>query len=179
MLLHASLPFCSVVADYIPRPGPERNSGNLNESICIAVSMNFYIGLGNYLKNKLIFLASVYHPPNIWTFQVTPFVWTPVSMTPVSCGVTQGLTPLSCITTHLRNQRLVGVIIGRNIIQLDSIEQIDAMLPRVYSVSSCFRFCVFLARSNWRKLLRIPCLYCIIYIFISVWLVMMSLSCWD
>ena len=38
----ASLPFCFVVADYIPRPGPERNSGNLNESICIALSMSFY-----------------------------------------------------------------------------------------------------------------------------------------
>ena len=23
---------------------------------------------GNHLKNKLIFLASLYHPPNIWTF---------------------------------------------------------------------------------------------------------------
>ena len=64
----ASLPFYSVVADYldyIPRPGPEQNSENLNESICIAMSMNFYMGLGNYLKNKLFFLASVYHPPNI------------------------------------------------------------------------------------------------------------------
>ena len=63
--------FCGSELHSEAGPGPEQNSGNLNESLCIAMSMNFYWP-GYPPQKQVNFLGSVYHPPNIWTFQVTP-----------------------------------------------------------------------------------------------------------